>query len=184
MTEQVEKLLAGARRNAMRHRVVGWLILAGALAGVPALAAQASRPRAEVAPVVTTARPKAGGPLLLALHVRLPKDVHVQANKPRDPSLIPTVLTLTPPEGMTVDDISYPAPSELAQKDRKETLAVLGPEFTIAIKATLAARHSRRRDHDPRRPPLSGLQRLGLLRPHACHGRMGGPRRVARRSQA
>ena len=63
----------------------------------------------------------------------------MQANKPRDPSLIPTVLALTPPDGVTVDDISYPAPSELAQKDRKETLAVLGPEFTIEIKATLAA---------------------------------------------
>jgi thiol:disulfide interchange protein DsbD len=142
----------------MRHRVFGWLILAGALAGVPALAAQASRPRAEVAPAVTTARPKAGGPLTLALHVRLPKDVHVQANKPRDPSLIPTVLTLTPPEGVTVDDISYPAPSELAQKDRKDTLAVLGPEFTIAIKATLAAG-----------TPAGEIKIPGVLRYQACN---------------
>jgi thiol:disulfide interchange protein DsbD len=103
------------------------------------VAAQANRPRAEVTPAVTTSQPKAGSSLALSLKVVLPKDVHVQANKPRDPSLIPTVLALTPPGGVTVDDISYPAPSELAQKDRKETLAVLGPEFTIEIKATLAA---------------------------------------------
>jgi len=107
--------------------------------GATAIVAQSTRPRADVAPVVTSEKPKAGGPLKLALHVRLPKDVHVQANKPRDPSLIPTVLTLTPPEGVKIDEIRYPAPSELAQKDRKETLAVLGPEFTIEITATLAA---------------------------------------------
>jgi DsbC/DsbD-like thiol-disulfide interchange protein len=103
------------------------------------VSAQANRPRAEVTPVVGTAQPKAGAPLALSLKVVLPKDVHVQANKPRDPSLIPTVLTLTPPDGVTVSEISYPPPSELTQKDRKETLAVLGPEFSIEIKATLAA---------------------------------------------
>ena len=85
-----------------------------------------------------TEQPKAGAVLALALQVRLPKDVHVQANKPRDPSLIPTVLTLTPPPGVTIESITYPEPSELAQKDRKETLAVLGPEFTIEIKASVA----------------------------------------------
>ena len=120
-------------------RFVG--VIAGLLIGLSAtgVVAQSSRPRAEVEPVVTSEQPKAGGPLTLALHVRLPKDVHVQANKPRDPSLIPTVLTLTPPDGIKVDEITYPAPSELAQKDRKDTLAVLGPEFSILVKATVAA---------------------------------------------
>jgi len=114
------------------------LTLIAALVSGVALSAQANRPRAEVAPVVKTEQPKAGAVLALALQVRLPKDVHVQANKPRDPSLIPTVLTLTPPAGVTIDSITYPEPSELAQKDRKETLAVLGPEFTIEIKASVA----------------------------------------------
>jgi len=121
------------------RRLASVLIAAGALIAAPALYAQANRPRAEVTPVVATAQPKAGAPLALSLKVVLPKDVHVQANKPRDPSLIPTVLTLTTPDGVKVDEISYPAPSELAQKDRKETLAVLGPEFSIEIMATLAA---------------------------------------------
>src|SRR5262245_63582944 len=121
------------------RRVPFLLLIAGALSGAPGLLAQANRPRAEVTPIVATSQAKAGAPLALSLRVMLPKDVHVQANKPRDPSLIPTVLTLTPPDGVTVTDISYPAPSELAQKDRKEPLAVLGPEFSIEIKATLAA---------------------------------------------
>jgi hypothetical protein len=123
----------------MKTRATRFAALIATLAVGVALSAQANRPRAEVAPVVKTEQPKAGAPLALALHVRLPKDVHVQANKPRDPSLIPTVLTLTPPAGVTIDSISYPEPSELAQKDRTETLAVLGPEFTIDIKATVAA---------------------------------------------
>lgn len=122
----------------MTLRTISLLTLVAAAASGAALSAQASRPRAEVAPVVKTEQPKAGAVLALALQVRLPKDVHVQANKPRDPSLIPTVLTLTPPAGVTIDSITYPEPSELAQKDRKETLAVLGPEFTIEIKATVA----------------------------------------------
>ena len=96
----------------------------------------------------------------------------MQANKPRDPSLIPTVLALTPPDGVTVDDITYPAPSELAQKDRKETLAVLGPEFTIEIKATLAAGVAAGELENPGRAALPGLQRLGLLRPHPCQRRV------------
>ena len=120
-------------------RAARLLVLAGALTCAPILHAQSNRPRAEVMPVVTTDHPKAGAPLTLALQVRLPKDVHVQANKPRDPSLIPTVLTLTPPDSVKIDSITYPQPSELAQKDRQDTLAVLGPEFTIQIKATIAA---------------------------------------------
>lgn len=123
----------------MTLRTISLLTLSAALVAGVALSAQANRPRADVAPVIKTEQPKAGAPLALALQVRLPKDVHVQANKPRDPSLIPTVLTLTPPAGVTIDSITYPEPSELAQKDRKETLAVLGPEFTIEIKATVAA---------------------------------------------
>ena len=72
------------------------------------LAAQSQRPRAEVAPIVDTSPVKSGSPAQLTLHVRLPKDVHVQSNKPRDPLLIPTVLTLEPPAGITVDSIDYP----------------------------------------------------------------------------
>jgi DsbC/DsbD-like thiol-disulfide interchange protein len=133
--------------------------LIAALVGVVASAeAQAQRPRAEVLPVVSSGAPKAGAPLVLALHVRLPKDVHVQANKPRDPSLIPTVLTLTPPAGVTVDDIVYPAPTELAQKDRRDSLAVLGPEFTIEVKLTVG-----------KSVPAGDLTIPAVLRYQACN---------------
>jgi Thiol:disulfide interchange protein DsbD, N-terminal len=118
----------------------------GILAGVAILltvaaplAAQSQRPRAEVAPVVDTSPVKAGAPAQLTLHVRLPKDIHVQSNKPRDPLLIPTVLTLEPPAGITVDSIDYPPASDLAQPGRKEPLAVFGSEFAITVKVSLGS---------------------------------------------
>jgi hypothetical protein len=69
---------------------------------VPYASAQPGRPRAEVTPVVESA-PKAGATARVSLKVRLPQEVHVQANKPRDPSLIPTVLTVEAPPGITVE---------------------------------------------------------------------------------
>ena len=103
------------------------------------LAAQSQRPQAEVAPVVETSPVRAGSPATIALHVRLPKDVHVQSNKPRDPSLIPTVLTLEAPAGIVVESIEYPAASDLPQPGRQEPLAVYGSEFAITVRLSLAA---------------------------------------------
>jgi DsbC/DsbD-like thiol-disulfide interchange protein len=105
---------------------------------VPA-GAQMKRPRAEVTPVVETSPVTAGAGVRLSLRVKLPADVHVQADKPRDPSLIPTILTVTPPPGVTVERVVYPPPADLAQAGRSEPLAVLGPEFTIEVSLALAA---------------------------------------------
>ena len=83
------------------------------LIAVAAAQARGSRPRAERAAVGSSRRGDARGecrPLDAALS-RLPEDVHVQAHKPRDPSLIPTVLTLEAPPGVTVDAINYPPPA-------------------------------------------------------------------------
>jgi len=115
------------------------LAIAVAFAVAASLGAQAQRPRAEVAPVVDTTPVKAGAPAQLTLHVRLPKDIHVQSDKPRDPLLIPTVLTLDVPAGITVDSIDYPPASDLPQPGRKEPLAVFGSEFAITAKVSLAA---------------------------------------------
>ena len=91
-----------------------------------AAVAQALRPRAEVTPLVETAPVRPGETVRLSLKIRLPEHVHVQAHEPRDPSLIPTVLT--------VEAITYPPPTKLSQAGRRETLAVLGPEFAIEVR--------------------------------------------------
>lgn len=114
------------------------LALLALLATASIAAAQSGRPRAEVTPVVASDSTPPGQTAHVSLKVRLPVDVHVQAHEPRDPSLIPTVLTVEAPPGITVDAVVYPPPTELTQTGRRETLAVLGPEFAIDVRLTVA----------------------------------------------
>ena len=121
----------------MTSRIV--LALVALASASPFAGAQSGRPRAEVTPVVETASTKAGDTARVSLKVRLPADVHVQAHEPRDPSLIPTVLTVEAPPGITVEAVTYPPPTELTQTGRREPLAVLGPEFVIDVRLSIAA---------------------------------------------
>jgi hypothetical protein len=113
--------------------------LAVAIALTTPVAAQTGRPRAEVTATVASTPARAGQTASLTLHVRLPEDVHVQAHEPRDPSLIPTVLTVEAPPGTTVEAVRYPPPAELTQAGRRESLAVLGPEFDIDVRLAVPA---------------------------------------------
>lgn len=114
-------------------------VIAIALLVAAPLEAQTARPRAEVTPLAESASATAGQTARLSIAVRLPDDVHVQAHEPRDPSLIPTVLTVEAPAGFAVDAVTYPAPTELSQAGRRETLAVLGPTFVIEVRLSVAA---------------------------------------------
>jgi hypothetical protein len=125
-----------AARARMRHYIT-ILIIAALLSAAP-VAGQARRPRADVTPVVPTTEVAAGSTAVVSLKVRLPKDVHVQADKPRDPSLIATALTIEPPAGVTVERITYPPATELAQQGRREKLLVFGPEFEIEAHVAVA----------------------------------------------
>jgi len=122
----------------MRRRLV--LMLAGVLLAGTWTLAQARRPTAEIAPRVETKAPRPGGTVRLVAHVRLPAGVHVQSNKPRDPDLIPTELTVTPPKGMSMVDIVYPKASDLKQPGSKLLLAVYPNEFDIVVRVRLDAR--------------------------------------------
>ncbi len=123
--------------------------------------AQLRRVRAELAPVVDSKTIRAGSPVALSLKVTLPKELHVQANKPRDPALIPTVLTLTPPAGVTIGKIAYPPAIDFAQAGQAEPLAVYGHEFTVKVDLKLAA------DVKP-----GALTLPGKLRYQACDDKM------------
>jgi hypothetical protein len=73
-------------------RVVGTLALAVLTATTAA--AQLRRPSpAELTPLVETDGVRAGSTVRAALVVRLPEGLHTNSNKPRDPSLIPIVLS-------------------------------------------------------------------------------------------
>jgi thiol:disulfide interchange protein len=97
-----------------------------------------SRPRAEVTPVV--AGPAApGGKVRLALRVDLPEGLHTQSNKPRDPSFIPTELTVETPPGVTVEEIVFPPAFDLKQTGLPEPLSVFGEHFAIGVELAVSA---------------------------------------------
>src|SRR5215213_1805491 len=72
--------------------------------------AQLRRPRAQVTPLVEGAAAP-GGRARVALKVVLPEGLHTQSNKPRDPNLIPTELTVDAPAGVTLSGIVWPKPT-------------------------------------------------------------------------
>jgi thiol:disulfide interchange protein len=115
-------------------------LAAGLCLVLPAAAslAQGRPPRAEVWPVVERDSVPAGTSARVALRVLLPEKLHANSNKPRDPSLIPTVLTMTPPAGVTVEEIVYPEASDLVQKGVDQPLSVFEREFLIGVAVTLA----------------------------------------------
>jgi hypothetical protein len=62
-------------------------------------------PLAEITPLVEVDGVDPSADARVAIQVRLPEGLHVNANEPRDPSLIPIVLTIDPPPGVTVAEI-------------------------------------------------------------------------------
>lgn len=122
----------------MTRRVVVAALAACFVAGAMTVGqAQIRRPKAELTTAVEgDVRP--GGSVRATLKVTLPENIHVQSNKPRDPLLIPTVLTIEPPPGVTVGKIVYPPASDLKQEGQKQPLAVFGHEFTVTVTLTIA----------------------------------------------
>jgi cytochrome c biogenesis protein CcdA/thiol-disulfide isomerase/thioredoxin len=106
--------------------------------GAMSLSAQTRRPQATVTPLVERPAAPAGGAVRLALKVSLPESLHTQSNKPLDPTLIPTVLTIDAPAGVTVEEIVYPPAMELKQQGLDQPLAVFEHEFAVGAQVALA----------------------------------------------
>ena len=109
------------------------------LLAATAVQAQLRRPRAELTAIVERDAVQAGARARAALQVTLPEGLHVQSNKPRDPSLIATVLSIDVPAGVTVSEIVYPPAMDLKQAALELPLAVFEREFAIGVQFTLAA---------------------------------------------
>jgi thiol:disulfide interchange protein len=132
---------------------VVWVLAAGIASAQP--------PRAKVTPVVEAEALAAGGQTRLALTVALPPKLHVQSDKPRDPSLIPTVLTVEAPAGVTVTDLVFPHPSDFTLEGQTEPLAVFDNEFVVGAEIQLDAG-----------APAGELVIPGRLRYQACDDRV------------
>ena len=101
--------------------------------------AQLRQPVAELTPTVEQQAIQPGQTVTLVLGVELPENIHVQSDKPPDPFVIPTLLTFTLPEGVTVEEITYPASTDFLLAGWKEPLAVFEHEFTIEVRLALDA---------------------------------------------
>jgi thiol:disulfide interchange protein DsbD len=118
------------------RRVLAVLAVLGVL-GVP-LHAQLQRPKADVTPLVGTSGVHAGDTVRAALAVKLPDGFHVQSNKPRDPSLIATELTIDAPDGVSVKEVVFPAPVDLKQQGADQPLAVFERDFAVGVQLAVA----------------------------------------------
>jgi len=91
-----------------------------------------------VTPLVESDGARSGAPVRVALRVALPEGLHTQSNKPRDANLIPTVLTIDAPAGISVDEIVFPPSTDLKQAGQEQALAVFEREFAIGVRLTVA----------------------------------------------
>jgi cytochrome c biogenesis protein CcdA len=122
--------------------------------------AQLQRIRAELTPLVESdASP--GAPVRAALRVRIPERFHVQSDAPRDPTLIPTVLTVDAPEGISVEEIVFPQASEFEQIGQAQPLLVFEHEFTIGVQLNVSEM-----------APTGVMEVPGRLRYQACDDRL------------
>ena len=99
----------------------------------------------------------AGTTFRVAVQARLDPGFHVNSNAPLDAFLIPTVLTLDPPDGIELAGLAWPEPILLSQQGADGPLAVF--EETFAIGAALAL--------DPGLAPGT-YAAPGVLRYQAC----------------
>ena len=96
-------------------------------------------PRAQVTPLLEQDSAAPGDAVRVAVRVSLAEGLHANANKPRDPSLIPLVLTVNAPAGVTVEEIVYPEPTDLRQENAPQPLSVYEREFLIGVVLRIAA---------------------------------------------
>ncbi len=93
--------------------------------------------RATLTPIVGSDGVHAATEVRAALRVQLPDGFHVQSDRPRDPALIPTILMVEPPAGVSVAEIVYPPATDLRQEGFEQPLAVFDREFAIGLRLVI-----------------------------------------------
>ena len=91
------------------------VVVCGLLVAGSAQAQILGPPPADITPLLAADRVRPGTEARAAIRVSLAEGLHVNSNKPRDPALIPIVLTVEAPAGVTVEEIVYPEATDLAQ---------------------------------------------------------------------
>ena len=120
----------------MKTRPLWVIALVAIAAGIAR--GQTGPPVPDITPLVENSAIHPGGTERLAVRVGLPAGVHVNSDKPRDPSLIATVLTITPPAGVTVSEIVFPLSSDFKVVGLPDLLAVFEEKFDIGVQIAVA----------------------------------------------
>jgi cytochrome c biogenesis protein CcdA len=124
--------------NRRRLRAIVVLVLAASM--LPASArAQLRGVKATVTAIVGSDGVHPGSEARGALRVGLPEGFHVQSNRPNDPALIPTELTIGSVSGVSPVEIVFPRPIELRQTGVDQPLAVFERDFAIGVRFKVAA---------------------------------------------
>jgi len=116
--------------------------------------------RADLTPLVQSDA-RVGTRVRVALLVRIPGQFHVQSNAPRDPSLIPTVLTIDAPTGVEITEIVFPKATDFEQAGQTQPLAVFEHEFVIGVEFSVGPRM-----------PLGPIEVPARLRYQACDDKL------------
>src|SRR5262245_47402057 len=90
-------------------------------------------PPAEIIPLLERATVRAGGDLRAALQVTLPEGFHANANKPRDPILIPMTASVDAPAGITVTEVVFPEAKDFPSLSSSQPLRVFEGTFPIGV---------------------------------------------------
>jgi thiol:disulfide interchange protein len=115
-------------------------VLAVLAAAASPAQAQLQRISAKITPLLENDAVHAGDAVRAALSVTVPDGYHVQSNKPRDPDLIPTELSIDPlPPGVTVKEIVFPTPIDLKLIGTTQPLAVFERSFVIGVQLAVSS---------------------------------------------
>lgn len=87
--------------------------------------------------VLTQGEATPGGTTLFAVRVSVPEGYKVNAHEPLEAFLIPTDLTLEPPEGVTVAGYAYPAAADHYLEGSDERMVVYKGTFDIGVQVRI-----------------------------------------------
>ena len=120
-----------------RFGTLGLVLTFSAVAATAA--AQTGQPSpAVLSPYVAATAVKPGESVRLALRVVVPEGQHLQADRPRDPTLIPTFLWIDQSVAK-VREVVFPQTTDFRVEGLPDLLAVFEHEFTIGVEAVVPA---------------------------------------------
>ena len=90
-------------------------------------------PEAAVATYQDTSGALPGGQARIAVVIEIPEGWHINAHEPLDEFLIPTRVTLEPPEGFTVAGMAYPEPLLATFSFSQDKMAVYEHSAAIGL---------------------------------------------------